>query len=622
MNTNVPGEGDLFTAKPTQLSGLLTGIDEHAIALPNFQRPWVWEPQMVNDLIVSVAHRYPAGSLLTMPPNKGFALRPFERSGEKLKQKPTLMILDGQQRLTSLYQALFRDDGVHFESGPYSLRGTYFFYLDIAVLLSDPDGNIDEGDPLFDKALFYVREKNGKRLRYISLQNVVDLTTEKDELKAGALPLRYTADPDGRLAHWKEEYLDQNSETKAEYMELSRTWDKLVRPWLDRIRRYPFPVVELTADMPLSAICHIFEKVNSTGKPLDVFDLVNAILWAQGFHLNERWEATRKTLKSEQMLQMQPQPLSGTAFLQGLSLLDSLDRKRSDPEGRIAVACRKQDLMSLMSERLERWWDILVDGYRAASRFMSGRGIIAEKILPYSTLLIPLSAIFADLLYRKGEAQTKFASAKIERWYWCSVFSQRYSSQTEYVSAQDFEQVVAWVEGGDEPDVVRTFGFRSDYLQEVTSIRNAIYKGILCLLAKDGAWDFSGGERLSTELFYSRYVDHHHIFPTAAIKHLGIDDARADTIVNKTLINYAVNRSIGGSKPSVYLEKLRGNLGAAKLDAALRSHAIDPTHLANDDWQGYILDRREKLRQMILAACGGNVQPFSDELEIEEPDED
>ena len=77
--------------------------------------------------------------------------------------------------------------------------------------------------------------------------------------------------------------------------------------------RIHIPVVELRSDMPLSAICHIFEKVNSTGVPLDVFDLCTAILWAQGFELNQRWETTRQTLQP----QVRMQPLSGTYFLQG-----------------------------------------------------------------------------------------------------------------------------------------------------------------------------------------------------------------------------------------------------------------------------------------------------------------
>ena len=78
-------EESLFVAKPVQLSTLLTGIQQHDVALPNFQRPWVWNPNMVRELIISVAYRYPAGSLLTMPIKANqFGLRPFEGAGEKL----------------------------------------------------------------------------------------------------------------------------------------------------------------------------------------------------------------------------------------------------------------------------------------------------------------------------------------------------------------------------------------------------------------------------------------------------------------------------------------------------------------------------------------------------------
>jgi uncharacterized protein with ParB-like and HNH nuclease domain len=106
---------EIFIAKPSHLIELLTGIHNHKIALPEFQRKWKWEPERVRDLLISVAYQYPAGSLLTMPvTNNKFALRPFDGAGDLLKDSPNLMVLDGQQRLTSLYQALFRQDGVRF----------------------------------------------------------------------------------------------------------------------------------------------------------------------------------------------------------------------------------------------------------------------------------------------------------------------------------------------------------------------------------------------------------------------------------------------------------------------------------------------------------------------------
>ncbi len=209
---------------------------------------------------VQSPNRYPAGSLLTMPvSNGGFGLRPFEGTGDELREQPNLMVLDGQQRLTSLYQALYQRNGVTVK------KRTYHFYVDVGVLMSDPDGSIEVGDPFFERALFYVVvDKKGRRIRYEDLKPLYEITTFEQELDAGALPLGLTFDVDS-LTQWKEQYLYRQTSELARYQELSRKWDKLVKSWIDRISNYPFPVVELRSNMPLGAICHIFEKVNSTG---------------------------------------------------------------------------------------------------------------------------------------------------------------------------------------------------------------------------------------------------------------------------------------------------------------------------------------------------------------------
>jgi hypothetical protein len=289
------------------------------------------------------------------------------------------------------------------------------------------------------------------------------------------------------------------------------------------------------------------------------------------------------------------QSFNGTAFLQGIALLDSLDRKRANPKARLAVACRKRDLMELDKTTIEKWWNILLDGYKESSIFMMNQGILSERILPYSTMIIPLSAIFADIKNRKGEINAKAAWTKIRQWYWCSVFGQRYSGPVETYSALDFEQVVDWVNGGLEPEAIRTFIFRSDALQEISSIRSAVYKGVLCLLAQNGAKDFSGAGTLNINLFHDTHQDHHHIFPTEALRQLGIDDPRANTIVNKTLISATSNRSISGRKPSDYVQIWRNKLTEDIFDDILDSHAIDPNLLSQDKWSEFIVDHRERM---------------------------
>ena len=616
-------EGEAFTAKPVQLSGLLSGIGAQKIALPRFQRRWVWEPERVKELIVSVAYLYPAGSLLTMPvTDSQFALRPFEGAGEILQGKPDLMVLDGQQRLTSLYEALYRADGVEYR------KRRYHFYLDVSALSCQPNESA-VAEPQFAESLFYVVDKkDGHRVRYEGLVPRYELTTQEQDITAGALPLCHVFDPDGKLAKWRELYLLSRAEKSLDaFVRLGQEWDRLVKPWLDRMRGYHFPVTELAETMPLGAICYIFEKVNSMGVPLDVFDLCNAVLWAQGFFLNQEWETTKATLKDG----LRVQPLSGTHWVQGLSLLDSLARKRASPNTGGAVTCRKEDLMKLGRSAVEKRWKSLVTGYEEAGRFMTEQGILAERILPYTTLIVPLSVILSDVVARKGKAHLGAAWPKIKQWYWCSVFSQRYSSQIETNAAKDSEQVLAWIDGGEPPDAVRTFTFRSDSLQEIRSIRNVIYKGVLCLLARNGALDLGGKGKLSTELFGDTHQDHHHIFPVAALERLRVKDPRIDTIVNKTLISAEVNRSIRDTLPSVYVPQLTAKYKPEALDDKtfedrLRTHLADPTALKADHWNDFVVDRRERLRELIHSVCGGRVEEFTydvpeDEAMEEEGDE-
>lgn len=610
----VPSNADIFQAKSESLSGLLPDIHAHKAALPNFQREWVWDPTMVKDLIISVANRYPAGSLLTMP-NAGntFALRPFSGSGSPLKTTPTLMILDGQQRLTSLYQALFSKNGINDASG-----GTHFIYLDVKKL-TDHETVASQSEDVFADCVFTVPvNRHGLRLRYKGLRDYDDISTFDEEIEHGTLPLYTVFNPED-FGKWRDRFIQQRANRDYDrLMELLEEWDQEVAPWITRIRDYRFPVIELNRDMELHAICHIFEKVNSTGVPLTVFELCTAILWAKGLRLNDKWQASRERLTHDQVLRMQG-PIEGAMFLQVISLLSSLKRKRASPDSRIAVNCRREDLLKLQKETVEEWWDTAETAYRDASKFMESQGIIAQRVLPYSTLLLPLAAIMGFLKTELGNAKYSQAWPKLERWYWCSVFAQRYSSSVEATASVDLEQVVTWIEGGDEPEAVRTFTFAADRLQDYTNIRSAIYKGILCLIARNGAKDFGGEGTLSVNLYYDSQQDHHHIFPANALGQLGIKDWRVNSIVNKTLIGASMNRSIGGRLPSAYVETMKSRLGEERTHSILRSHLISPETLEANGWEDFFLSRREELKQLIQTTCGGQMQDFTDGKRVSLP---
>src|ERR1700675_4500632 len=104
---------------PRALKELLAEVHNRTMVLPDFQRDFVWDPIATQELIVSIANNYPAGSLLRIKNTHNyFAYREFEGAPELNGNDVTYLVLDGQQRLTSLYQAFF---GV----------GDHRYYLDL-----------------------------------------------------------------------------------------------------------------------------------------------------------------------------------------------------------------------------------------------------------------------------------------------------------------------------------------------------------------------------------------------------------------------------------------------------------------------------------------------------------
>src|SRR5262249_34132909 len=121
---------------PHALKDLLAEIHNRTTALPDFQRDFVWEPAATQELIVSIANNYPAGSILRVRDAKrAFAAREFEGPPRLDNARHTFLVLDGQQRLASLYQAFY---GV----------GEHRYFLDLRKLIDGSD---------FEEAIFHVR---------------------------------------------------------------------------------------------------------------------------------------------------------------------------------------------------------------------------------------------------------------------------------------------------------------------------------------------------------------------------------------------------------------------------------------------------------------------------------
>lgn len=361
------------------------------------------------------------------------------------------------------------------------------------------------------------------------------------------------------------------------------------------------------------------ENLNTTGITLTVFELLTAILWPQKINIRKKWRNTKE--KRNDLPNMEGVDIDNVTFLQTLSLLSTYANKIANPDKRIAVSCKRDDLLEITAKDIEDYWDKAFIGYKEAATILSENGVYSDKILPYKTMLAPLAAICGQLIIDKGGIKTDIIYSKIKQWYWRSVFTWRYSSSAESKSAQDFVQVMSWINGGDVPDSVRHYEFNEDRLYEITTIRNATYSGILCLILKNRPLDFKSGFEISTQLFHDRSIDHHHIFPSKYLEK-GIPDIehrKINCMLNKTLIDASTNRSIGAKAPSEYLPLIEKELESNSLNTILKSHYIDenllketPVKFENEDnytklasvYNKYLDKRKEEIMKLIWEAVG------------------
>lgn len=290
----------IFKTNPEKLKGLLLGIEEGKIALPEFQRDWVWEPENIRELIISVSQSFPAGSLLTLrTAKKTFQTRYFAETEVPSDREPERIVLDGQQRLTALFQTLQSKKGVKKDK-------RYFFYVSLGKLL--------DGESI-EEALFYVDEpkklKEGKEVLF-------ELNKREKEFENKCLPLNCIFN-DYEDWSWEfYEYLRTNGISDDEIKNIRNT----LKAFVDPIKDYEFPTIDLHPETPLKAVCHIFEKVNTTGITLTVFELLTAILWPQKIDLRKKWKNIKEKLND--LPNMEGIDIDNVTFLQTLSLLYSI----------------------------------------------------------------------------------------------------------------------------------------------------------------------------------------------------------------------------------------------------------------------------------------------------------
>ena len=376
-----------FQTNPHYLHKLLEDCHHGALQLPDFQRSWVWDEDRIKSLIASVSRAFPVGALMTLHTGGGvnFKPRPVEGAPEAAKKEsPRALLLDGQQRMTSLYQVALRGQVVQTVT-PKNKKVQRWFYLDIRKAL----------DPAVERDDAVVGVPPDKIIRTdFGREVVLDLSSPEKEYAALMYPVAQVFDwdrwQDGFDVHWE-------GEANKPLRELFRAFKREV---LENFRYYQVPVIALDQSTSKEAVCVVFEKVNTGGKPLDAFELVTAMYAADGHELRKDWYGSESHKGRHSRLQETLRPagadtgilanVSNTDFLHIVSLFYTRERRRAaeqaGKQGKElpAVTGNQQALLNLPLAAYKQYEKLAEDGLVRAAKFLHLLHIyrIADFALP------------------------------------------------------------------------------------------------------------------------------------------------------------------------------------------------------------------------------------------------
>ncbi|MFH1367939.1 MAG: DUF262 domain-containing protein [Elusimicrobiota bacterium] len=550
-----------------KINQIISNVEKTKWVLPHFQRYFDWNKNDVKEFWESIFNDYYVGSFLMWDTDRSpeLGIQPIlgvNKNEEDLR--PESIILDGQQRITSLYYAI--------KSPKINLKGSkvpLFYYINFKSFFSknNTDGFIEI------------------HARKIS----------KDESNSKMLFPLYELENSNKWIDEFEDFLVKITNDSDKAREVRRVMDKKLRHiW----EGFEIPYIALPESMKLYQVTDIFENINTKGKLLSVFDLLIARLYKYSFELKKMWNATLTNYPNISRYSKSVAKIP-IYILQAMSLLyeKTSSAKRAD------ILDIYSNVYEYSDRDFEEDWDDIAEYMNKAieklENMRDGYGVKDEKELPFESTIPVLTALLKVVDQKENKAD---CYEKIDKWYWSAVFTNAYSSAADSQMTSDFKEVRNWFDDNSKtPKVV--IGMIKDLptieFKDIQSKSNSKYKGIMALVALKGAKDFNTSQNLEN----ARQNDKDHIFPKSF--NFG-SNKYINSVLNMTWMSAETNRNIKKyKKPSVYIKDFisqKYNQDENAFANLLETHLISKeaySLLSSDDFEGFLYKREEAIISLI-----------------------
>ena len=573
----------VFKDSSYNLSTLLEEIERGEIALPDIQRPFVWNSAKVRDLFDSMYRGLPVGHLLFWATGAEMGARRIGTHSHEAA--PRLMIVDGQQRLTSLYTVL---------TGKEVLRNDYTSSR-IRIGFRPRDGTFEVANaavvrnPEFipDISILWYGGGRGKKVRQF---------LKRLEASKGALPEHQRDELEGAI---------------------DRLYD---------LHNYPFKVLELGSNVDEEQVADVFVRINSEGVPLGQADFILTLMsvwWEEGRRQLEAFARDARIVHSapspanpfiepsaDQILRV----VAGFALRRGrLRYVYQVLRGKDLETGEISAEVRERQFAALQKAQeetlsLTNWHEFLKAVRRAGYR--SEAMISSENNLMFSYLMYLIG-------HRDYDLDRKTLREAIAQWFFMTSLTGRYTGNFESRVEQDLRRI-AQARSGE--DFIATLNgiidtaLTDDYwtIQLPSSLETSsaygptvfAYSASLVLLnARPLFSPLHLGELLDPSTHAPRSaVERHHLFPKAYLTRIGIDrTVQRNQIANYAFVEWPDNATIGDSSPGEYFSPLFEELTPPQRKQARFWHAL-PEGWEQMDYGDFLQRRRLLIANVVRAA--------------------
>lgn len=550
-------------ADRVHLGSLIDSLKKGHYVIPDFQRDFEWQPWDVRELIRSIFMDYYIGTLLLWKGSKeNFKMLSCEPIyGYKSNLDAQHIVLDGQQRLTAIHYAFFAPEI------PFPKRSNGVIYLiDIRALLEED-------------------YENFIRYEFLTKKNKHFLKDKSSQFKSHTFPLGEMKGGSWGTSDWIKEYRDywqDKTEAAGEvkekenfklFIEGAKQFREIIEELLNE---FYISYIELDHEIEVAKVCDIFTQINSKGVRLDIFDLLNAMLRPKGIYLKQMWRDAEEKLDFTDTKKMK------TYILQVMSVLEQAYCSSKYlyylvPESKKTI--RKADgskeqiiLIDDVDEFNERWHQSVRALKKAIESLQNPRdfGAIKSTFVPYPSI-IPAFAAIKEFVAETKPTNTLDINRKIRKWYWASIFTNRYSSSVESTTAKDFMSLKKWFVNDEQmPDMIEEFTNSIKFIDlgNENPKGSAIYNAIFNLLVINEARDWN-----SFELPEYSELDDHHIVPYSIFKEEG--GKAINSILNRTPISDSTNRHIIRNRmPNDYIQEMLDNNDENQVYQVFESHLV------------------------------------------------